>query len=386
MSAPNDSTSDITPTIIRYIEEISDQRSTKSLNYQHPLSSVIFIALVAGLCGANTWTAVHTIAVGMKEWIAQYVSLPNGIPSHDTFGRVFSILCPNEFNNFLIKWSSLLRSKYGEKEVVSFDGKTLRGTAEKSLGIKGMHILNAWSSDNGICLGQIKVDDKSNEITAMPKLIKLLDLKDCIITSDALNTQKKIAEEIIDAGGDYALPVKENHPQLLEDIKLFFQDALDKDFRGIDGDQHETFDKQNHGRVEKRSYYVMDGEDLPDRALWKGLKSIGMVIRERMFRGKIEKETAYFILSFEMDAKLFAKACRNHWGIENLLHGHLDVTLKEDESRYRDRIGAQNLAIIRKTTLAMLSKDTSEKCSLTNKRLLAAVSPEFRKRLLKNFI
>ncbi|MGZ3634247.1 MAG: ISAs1 family transposase, partial [Parachlamydiaceae bacterium] len=184
--------------IIEFIKQIPDPRA-QSFHFQHPLVSIIFIVLVTGLCGANDWISVVEIARSMEKWIAQYVPLPYGIPSHDTFGRVFSMICPKEFNKFLINWSSLLREKKDGQEVVSFDGKTLCGTAERALGLKGLHILNAWSQDNGICIGQFKVDDKSNEITAIPQLIKLLDLENCIVTCDALNTQKNNAKAVIDA-------------------------------------------------------------------------------------------------------------------------------------------------------------------------------------------
>lgn len=375
---------DQTYPIIQYLQEISDPRA-QSFRFRHPLISTIFIVLVTGLCGANDWVAVESMALGMQDWIAQFVPLPHGIPSHDTFGRIFSLLCPKEFNNFLIKWSSLLREKLDNKEIVNFDGKTMCGTAEKALGLKGLHILNAWSMDNGICIGQLKVDEKSNEITAMPELIKLLDLKNCIVTSDALNTQKLTAKAIINAEADYALPVKENHPGLLDDIKLMFEDAVKNDFKGVDADHYETIDK-DHGRIEKRTYHVIDGEELPDRALWAGLKSLGMVIRERTLHGVTTMETIYYILSLEIDAKLFGRATRGHWSIENLLHWRLDVILREDNSRYRDEIGAQNLAVVRKVTLAMLSKDTTKKCGLATKRLLAASNPAYRELIIKNFL
>ena len=369
--------------IIKFINDIPDPRA-QSFHFQHSLVSIIFIVLVTGLCGANDWVGVVEMAQSMKNWIAQYVPLPHGIPSHDTFGRVFSMICPKQFNKFLINWSSLLREINDGQELISFDGKTLCGTAEKALGLKGLHILNAWSQDNGICIGQFKVDDKSNEITAIPQLIKLLDLKNCLVTCDALNTQKNNAKAVIDAQADYVFPVKENHSGLREDIELLFKDAIKKDFKGIDADHFETIDK-DHGRIEKRTYHVIDGEDLPDRIDWIGLKSLGMVIRERTVNSKTTIEIVYYILSTEINAKLFEKATRGHWGVE-IFHWKLDVVLREDNSRYRDRIGAQNLAVIRKVTLGMLSKDKTKKCGLATKRLVAAADVTYRESILKKFL
>jgi predicted transposase YbfD/YdcC len=371
------------PKIIQYIERIPDPRDTSALNFKHPLTSIIFIAFVSSLCGANDWIEVEIIGNAIKNWFTQFIALPNGIPSHNTFGRVFSLISPNSFNEFLIRWMDLIREKFSQ-DIISFDGKTLCGTAEKGIGIKGLHILNAWSKENGICIGQLKVDDKSNEITALPKLIELLDLNDCIVTTDALNTQKENAAKIKEAGADYVLPVKENHANLYEDIKLFFDEAIKQDFKGIDADHLVTIDK-DHGRIEKRIYHIIDGEDLPDKHLWMGLKTLGMVIRERTINNKTTQEIHYYIGSIEIDAELFEKSARGHWGIE-CLHWFLDVVLREDKSRYRDKIGAQNLAVLRKITIGVLGKDKSKKCGCAAKRLAALGDSQYRERLLKLFL
>ena len=370
------------PKIIEYIEEINDPRNASSFNYKHPFVSIIFITFIGSLCGANNWIEIEALGNEMKDWIVKFVPLPYGVPSHDTFGRLFALIDSNEFGNFLIKWMKSVREKFSG-EVINFDGKTLCGTAEKGMGLQGVHILNAWSNDNEICIGQLKVDDKSNEIKAIPKLMELLDLKDCIITSDALNTQKEVAKKARELGADYVLPVKENHPSLLDDIKLFFEDAVKKEFKGIDADQYETLDK-GHGRVEKRTYQIIDGEDLPDKDLWKDVKSIGRVIRERTINRKgTTTEIQYYINSIDIDAKLFEKCTRGHWGVENGLHWRLDVIMKEDDNRYRDKNGAQNLAVIRKVTLSVLAKDTTRKGSIATKRLAAAVNPTYREDLIK---
>ena len=301
--------------LIKYIEEINDPRSTSSINYKHPFVSIVFIAFVASLCGANDWVEIEATGNEMKDWISKFVPIPHGIPSHDTFGRVFSLISPEAFGNFLIKWMDSIREKMSE-EIISFDGKTFCGTAEKGIGLKDIHILNAWSSQNGICIGQLKVDAKSNEIKAIPKLMELLDLKGCIITSDALNTQKAVTSKARELGARYVLPVKENHSGLLEDVKLFFDDAVKNDFKGVDADHFETIDI-DHGRIEKRIYQIIDDEDLPDRKEWKDVKSLGRVIRERIVKGKnTTTEIQYYINSIEIDAKLFEKCVRGHWGVK----------------------------------------------------------------------
>lgn len=372
------------PKIIQYIEEIPDPRSSESFNFKHPFTSVIFIAFITSLCGANDWVEVEVTGNAIKDWLAQFVSLPHGIPSHNTFGRIFALIDSKVFNDFLIKWMGLIREKVSQ-DIISFDGKTLCGTAENAIGIKGVHILNAWSKENGICIGQLKVNDKSNEITAIPQLIELLDLKGCIVTTDALNTQREVAAKIKQAGADYVLPVKGNQSGLHDDIKLFFDEALEKDFKGIDAEHFETLEK-DHGRVEKRIYHIIDGENLPDKDLWVGVKSLGMVIRERTLREKTTQEIQYYINSIEIDGKLFEKSSRGHWGVENGLHWSLDVVLREDNSRYRDRVGAQNLAILRKIILGILTKDKSKKCGVAAKRLAALGNPVYRENLLKLFL
>lgn len=370
--------------VIQYLSIIPDPRK-ESFNFKHPLISTVFVAIVGGLCGANDWHEVEIVGQSLKDWMQQFVPLPYGIPSHDTFGRLFSMINPKAFNEFLIKWMDLLREKR-EQDVIAFDGKTLRGTIDGAHGLKALHILNAWSVENGICLGQLKVDDKSNEMKAVPKLIELLDLKGCIVTADALNTQKEIATKIREAGADYVLPVKDNHKDLREDIEIMFQDALQREFRGIDADSYETLEK-SHGRIEKRTYHVIDAEDLPNRNLWTGLQSLGMVSRERSINGKTTRETVYYLMSTEIDAKLLERSVRSHWGVETSLHWRLDVILREDYSRYRDRVGAQNLAVIRKITLGVLSKSPlKKKCGIASKRLAAATDPIYREKIIKEFL
>jgi len=365
--------------IVNLIKKIPDPRIKRC--QKHTLVCIVCVTFVAGLCGANNWVEVESIGDAIKSWIQKFVPLPFGIPSHDTLGRVFSLICPHAFLSFFDEWVKSVRKNING-EVINFDGKTLRRTK----GDKGaLHLLNAWSIDNGISFGQLPVDKKTNETKVLPDLIKLLEVKNCILTTDALNTQKTTAKAAVEAKAGYVLPVKNNHPGLLDDIKLFFKEAEEKEYRGIDADNYETLEK-GHGRIESRKYYVIDAEGLPDRKEWEGLQSLGKVVRERVVKGKIEKEVAYYLMSSEINAKLLEKCSRGHWGIENQLHWRLDVIFREDESRYRNKIGAQNLSYVRKMALAFLSKDKTVKGGVQSKRLRAAASSEYREYLLKTFI
>ena len=310
--------------------------------------------------------------------------MSNGVPCVRTFIRLFNVLHPESLNKVLLTIAKSFGNKVGS-EVISFDGKTMRGTASLENGLKAVHMLNAWSHERGICIGHMKVDDKSNEIPAVPQLMELLDLKGTIITADAMNTQKKTASKAIELGADYMLPIKENQASLLEEVELLFKDAQEKKFHGIDADDLETVEK-GHGRVEVRRYISMDASELPCTKEWEGLKSAGKVVRERTLKGKTSVETQYYISSCEIDAKLLEKVTRGHWGIENSLHLVLDVTFREYHLRYRDRVGTQNLATIRKLAHAALAKENTLKCGKTGKRIAAATDPEYREKLIKLFL
>lgn len=367
--------------IIRILNDVTDPRSKASVNYRHPISTILFIAVVCSLCGSNDWETIVVQANAMKDWLACFVDVSQGIPCPRTFKRVFNILNPKELNRVLAR----IAKDIGVKEeggIVSFDGKTMRGTSASEKSLKAIHMLNAWSHDQGICLGHMKVDDKSNEILAVPKLMELLDLKGTIITADAMNTQKNTVSKAIELGADYVLPIKENQRGLLEDVELLFRDAEKHDFRGFDADHFKTIEK-GHGRVEIRNYIAIDASELSYAADWKGFQTAGKVTRERTYQGKTNTETHYYISSCEIDAQLLEKVVRGHWGIENSLHLVLDITFREDHLRYRDRIGAQNLATIRKITLAALARDKTLKCGKSGKRIAAATDSKYREKLLK---
>ncbi len=308
--------------------------------------------------------------------------------------------------------ATLIREKI-PGEVVCFDGQTERRTAEKNLNLGGIHLLNAWSADNRICIGQIKVDDKSNEITAMPELMESLDLKNTIITADALNTQKRTVAKAIDCEADYLLPVKGNHETLLEEITSAFnqldidrakaeehwkraiskakehrdnprlQKLLKEGPSACGGSFWESIEK-GHGRIEIRSCMVMSAKDLPSKSEWKGLNIIARICRIRRIGNEEESETTYYIGSLEPDAELVACVARKHWGVENNLHGRLDIVFRQDDSRYRNRIGARNLAVVRKIALNAVSKETSIKGGIATRQYAASFNPAYRDKILKN--
>lgn len=366
---------------ISILEKVPDPRGA-SPNFSYSLTSVLFIVTITTLCGANDWKEMSDMADAMEEWLGQYVDISSGTPSAFTLKRIMSLIDPTALEAMLRKTAQLFRLEE-TNDVIAIDGKTLRGSKDKARELQGVHLLHAWSCKNKVCLGQLKVDDKSNEITAICELLEQLFIKGSIITTDALNTQKKTVAKIVEKKAHYALPVKENHKSLHESIRLLFEEAEKKEFRGIDADQYEAIEK-SRGRVEERLCWVLDGTELLESKEWKGLKTVAKIIRRRTEQHKISEEVVYYISSLEMDAKKIAEAIRDHWGVENGLHHALDVVLREDNHIYRDRNGSRNLSIIRKIVLASLEKvETKKKRSKKSKRFLALIDPIFRLECLK---
>lgn len=374
--------------VIEFLRTIPDSRLDRCKKYS--LESVLFTALVGMLCGADSAREVVDFGDANEEWIRKYIELPNGIPSHDTITRVFSLIDKNAFCEMFTKWTQSLQKraeieekKGMENRVIAIDGKTLCGAIGSSL--KGMaHMLHAWSVENGLCIGQQAVKDKSNEITAMEPLLKMLNLRGSIVTADAIHSHKGTARAIVEQGGDYVLPIKDNEKNFKEEIDALVQDAIKNDFRGIDSDEYETLEK-GHGRIEYRKFWMIDAEELPSAKEWLGLKSVGFCIRERTLKGKTTKEEVFFATSLELDAKLFSKVVQNHWQVENKLHWVVDVVFREDKQRYRDKTMAQNLSCLRKIAFNILKGD-SRKSSLKSKRLRAASNLSYREELLKNYL
>lgn len=366
--------------LIQTLIEVEDPRKP-SCNFRHSLVSILFISLIGVLCGAKDWEEIAQCAEGMIDWIGTYVDISNGIPSSKTLKRLMSLIPTESLNRVLECLRSAIADSKGD--IIAIDGKTLRGSRGWDKKNRPLHLLHAWSTEHGICLGQVPVDEKSNEITAFPELIESLELKGAIVTTDALNTQKQSAAAIINKGADYILPVKENHKDLHNDIQLFFKEADEEGFRGIDAAQSQTTEK-SAGRVEERFYDLIDIEDLPAKEQWAGSCSVGRVIRKRTKGGKTSKEVCLYITSLDLDIEKFAKGVRKHWGVENGLHLALDIIFSEDKHRYQDRVGAANLSLMRKVALAILTRDTSLKCGRPAKQMRAATSSSYREHLIKN--
>lgn len=358
--------------------EVEDPRQP-SCNFRHSLVTIIFASLIGVLCGAKDWEEVVQAANGMIDWISKYVDVSSGIPSSKTLKRVMSLIPTASLERLL----NCLKSNLEEGDIIAIDGKTLRGSRGWNEEDRPLHLLHAWSTQQGICLGQVSVDEKSNEITAFPKLIAKLELKGTIVTTDALNTQKKAATAIVNQKADYVLPLKGNHKDLYEDIKLLFEDADSKGFKGVDAAEEYTQEKSS-GRIEERSYQLLDVEGLASIKEWAGCSSVGRVIRDRTKKGKTSKEMCFYITTLGLDVDKFSRSVRGHWGVENGLHLSLDVVFEEDKHRYQDKVGAANLSLLRKTALAILAKDTTLKCGKPAKQMRAATSSPYRDHLIKN--
>lgn len=344
---------------------------------RHKLIDIITISICAAICGADDWVSVEAYGKAKYDWLKTFLELPNGIPSHDTFGNVFSVLSSTEFEECFLSWiQSVCVVTAGQ--IIAIDGKKLRRSHDKSSNKSAIHMVSAWASKNMVTLGQVKTDEKSNEITAIPELLNLLEIRGCIVTIDAMGCQKKIVNKIVtDKKADYVIALKGNQGNLHDDVKLFFEGALKDNFDGIDFNFHKTVDG-DHGRIETREYYIVSDIDwLDSKKAWNNLNTIGMVISERDTGNKVSKEARYFICSIPKDAKLFAKSVREHWGIENKVHWVLDISFREDESRMRKGDSAANFSIVRHIALNMLRHEKSVKLGIKNKRLNAAWDNEY---------
>lgn len=359
-----------------YFAKLKDPR--RAHRRRHHLQDIIVIALCAVIAGAQDWQEIATFGIKRRDWLGRFLALPNGIPSHDTFERVFARLQPQAFQACFRAWVEAVSSALKIKHV-AIDGKTLRGSGSAKLG--PLHLVSAWATAQQLSLGQVAVDSKSNEITAIPVLLDLLDLNGALVTIDAMGCQKAIARKIIERGGHYALTVKDNQEHLLADIEQVFARAFNSDFAGLDYDQYTTYDK-GHGREEYRCYTVIHSTaDLRHAGEWTGLTTIGTCYSERIVAGKTTHETRYFIGSKRASAKYYGTGLRKHWGIENQLHWQLDVTFDEDRNRVTKRHAAENLALLRRLTLSLLLAHPA-KLSVAKKRFAAALDTNFLEEIL----
>jgi predicted transposase YbfD/YdcC len=345
--------------VLGYFDELKDPRS--SINQEHPLVSVVVIALMAVLAGASGPTAIARWAKIKKDFLLRVLPLPNRVPRKDVFRRVLSLLKPEAFQACFVRWLASLREKAAaateiEQPVLAIDGKTLRRSHNHSQGLGALHCVSVWASEFGLSLGQVACAEKSNEITAIPELLRFVDIKGTIITIDAMGTQKAIAEQIIDRGADYVLALKGNQGTLHQEVIDYIDEQSKDGFANAKARSHVTREK-GHGREEIRSYLQMPVPDtLTELELWKGLKSVGVVTSVCTRHGKETVETRYYISSLAVKVKQFAHAVRSHWGIENTCHWSLDMTFREDESRIRDAHVRENFAWLNRFTLSLLKQ------------------------------
>jgi predicted transposase YbfD/YdcC len=312
--------------IMDHLSVVPDPRTRK---VKHPLINILFIGLVAALCGAEDFVSMAEFGKARKDWFAKFLDLSNGIPSYDRFNAVFSMLKPGFVEASFRAWIEAFQGELNEK-FIAVDGKTLRGSFDKATGKSALHMVQAWGRENAMCHGQEITDEKSNEITAIPKLLEAMEFKGCVITIDAMGCQRDIAQKIVEAGGDYCLAVKANQGNLHADITNHVADQMKDKFARGKISRHET-DDEGHGRVEKRSYYVLPiPKKFEEADKWAGLKAMGVAISETERDGKITNQVRYYIMSRKLTAKKYGEAVRGHWGIENQLHWQLDVSYQED--------------------------------------------------------
>jgi predicted transposase YbfD/YdcC len=362
------------PSITSYFCTLEDPRSDHTR--RHKLMDIITIAICGAICGADSWVDLELFGKSNEEWLQGFLELPSGIPSHDTFGQVFAHLDAQQFQDSFQEWVQGV-SAVTRGQVIAIDGKTVRRSHDQSLGKNAIHMVSAWAAENRLVLGQTKVAEKSNEITAIPELLALLDVAGCIVTIDAMGCQKEIARLIIEESGDYVLALKENHGQLYQGVQELF---ADEDLVATAGDFHETVNK-GHGRLEHRQCWSMADSEclryLNPQGEWPWLQSVAKVTGERRMGEETSVESRYYISSLPGGAEQLLWAVREHWGIENSVHWVLDIAFREDESRVRKGHGQQNLATMRHMALNLLRRETTSKGGVKAKRLRAGWDPAY---------
>lgn len=371
--------------LIEHFQDLPDPRVERTKD--HDLIDILVIAICTLLCAGESFNDMEDFGHAKEDWFKTFLTLRNGIPSHDTFNRLFAALDPQAFLDCFVRWTQSLRAAVAQ-EIVALDGKALRRALNGDQSVK--YVVSAWAEENGLVLGQLKVADKSNEITALPELLRALELSGCIVTLDAMGTQKKIAKEIIEADADYVLALKGNHETVHEEVKSFLEAAVaEKKSKPLRLSKaaanlavRETVEK-DHGRLETRRYYQSAELDwFADQPKWEGLKTVGMVeaIRETGAHRTVERR--YYLSSLPLGVETFARAVRRHWGIENKLHWVLDVQMREDQSRARAGYAAENLATLRRLALNLLKREKTKRRGIKGKQLNASWDHAYLLRLL----
>jgi predicted transposase YbfD/YdcC len=361
-----------------HFTELTDPRRREVV---YPLINIVVIAVCAVICGADDFVAIAEFGRKKRDWFARFLELRNGIPSHDRFNAIFAAIKPAEFEKCLLSWITALQD-ITDGQIVAIDGKTLRRSFDAASSKSAIHMVSAWATANQISLGQVVVDEKSNEITAIPKLLEMLEISGCLVTIDAMGCQTEIARQIVAGGADYVLAVKGNQPTLHQGIEKFFNDHFEDDFARTPVRHYQT-EEEGHGRKEERYYSICPvPEDLPDRSRWPKLKAIGIALSTTHRDGKECNEIRYYILSKYLSGRRFAEAVRNHWGIENRLHWQLDVTFQEDQCRIRKGHADANFSILRRTALSMLKNESTLKVGIKNKRLTAGWDETYLEKVL----
>ena len=357
-----------------FMKGVTEKRQRGKI--RHKLEDILFIAVVGTLANAGSWSEIADFAQARLDWLRKYIELPNGAPSHDTLERAFKWIDGKEFERCFILWMKEISQK-GPLRMIAIDGKTMRGSADKANGRNPLHIVSAWVGESNLVLGQIMTEEKSNEITAIPLLLDMLDVSGGIVTIDAMGTQRKIAERIISGRADYVLSLKKNQPTMLDDVQTYFEEELKENFRESAHEYHRTLEK-GHGRIEKREYWLVNTIEWIDwKKDWPKLGGIGMVRRTITRKKEETVEIAYYITSLKENAVQFAKAVRNHWGIESM-HWSLDVVRGEDRRIVRKENGPRNLAVLKRMALNIIRADTSfENATGPRKRFRASMNLEY---------
>lgn len=368
-----------TTSLHEYFKDMPDPR--KDSRTRHLLMDILTIALLAIVGGAEGFNDIELFGRMKEEWLRSFLVLPNGIPSHDTFNRVFSMLSPKEFNRCFIAWTQALAKKL--EGVVAIDGKTLRRSFDSASKATAFHVVSLWSAKNELVMGQIRTESKSNEITAIPKLLEMLDIQGCTVTIDAMGCQKEIAEKVLDSGANYVFGLKGNQESTFDAAKYLFRWEEKDGYRGVFHTEYSTLEK-DHGRIEKREVYSIGNlNEIEGFEDWPGLKSITMVVSTREVIGKSPTtERRFYLSSLDADAEAIGRAIRSHWEIENKVHWVLDVDFNEDQARNRMDHSAENMAILRHMAMNLLRREKTSKASLRGKRLKASWSDDYILKLL----